>query len=89
MAVAFASVSVTTTAALLSSATDTFNAEAGHSLQFTPPSAIYVGPAGVTTGTGYLLTAGVEYFYDLGPGEQLYGIVGAGSVSVPVLRIGV
>jgi hypothetical protein len=84
MAVVSAPVSVTTTATMLSS--DDPN---GQTIQFTPPSAIYVGPAGVTTGTGYLLTAGVEYIYDLGADDDLYGVCASGTVVVPVLRIGV
>ncbi len=86
MAVVSASVSVTTSATLLSSG---YADEVSQSLQFTPPSAIYVGPAGVTTANGYLLTAGVEYFYDLGQGDALYGVAASGTVVVPVLRTGV
>lgn len=87
MAVQSASVSVTTSATQLSG-TETDTAS-GHTLVFTPPSAIYVGPSGVTTGNGYLLTAGVEYVFDLGPGDVLYGVAASGTVVVPVLRIGV
>lgn len=90
MAVAAAEVSVTTSATLLSSSSD--DSASGHTLVFTPPSAIYVGPAGVTTsgGTkGYLLTAGVEYAFDLGPGDALYGVAASGTVVVPTLRVGV
>lgn len=87
MAVVSASVSVTTTATAISGGDG--DGVAGHSVQFTPPSAIYVGPAGVTTANGYLLTAGVEYTYDLGPGDVLYGVAASGTVVVPVLRVGV
>ena len=88
MAVVSASVSVTTSATLLSGDGGA-DGLTGQSLQFTPPSAIYVGPAGVTTANGYLLTAGVEYFYDLGQGDALYGVCASGTVVVPVLRTGV
>lgn len=87
MAVQSTAVSVTTSATQLSSSTD--DAASGHTLVFTPPSAIYVGPAGVTTGTGYLLSAGVEYAFDLGPGDVLYGVAASGTVVVPTLRVGV
>lgn len=87
MAVQSATVNVTTAATKLSgSETDHSR---GQALMLKPPSVIYVGPAGVTTATGYPLEAGAEYFFDLGGGEDLYGVAAAGSVAVPVLRTGV
>ena len=88
MAVQSASVSVTTSATLLSAASESDD-RAGHTLIFSPPSAIYLGPSGVTTGNGYLLTANTEYAFDLNPGDALYGVAASGTVVVPVLRVGV
>jgi hypothetical protein len=79
MAVVSASVSVTTSATLL--------ADSEHCCLL-PPTAIYVGPSGVTTGNGYLLTAGVEYYFDLPGDDALYGVAASGTVVVPVLRTG-
>lgn len=77
MAVTSVAVSVTTSATLLGDA---------RTLQFTPPSVIFVGGPGVTTSNGYALTAGVEYTYDLPNDCALYGVA-SGTVVVPVLRI--
>lgn len=91
MAVQNASVSVSTTAVLLSGTTDLSDQYdlRGQSVLLNSPSVIYVGPAGVTSGTGYAITPGVEYAFDLGPGDALYGITASGTVVVPVLRTGV
>lgn len=90
MTVVATTVSVGTTATRLTSTTEGDD-HTGHSILFTPPSAIYVGGSDVDTSThGFLLTAGVEYGLDVsGPNDALFGIVAAGSVSVPVLRTGV
>lgn len=87
MAVVATTVNVTSTSIALSGTEGDYNN--GQTIQFTPPSAIYVGPPGVTSATGYLLTAGVEYTYDLGSGDVLHGVTASGTVVVPVLRIGV
>jgi hypothetical protein len=89
MSVSAGVVSVTTAATLL--AAPASSDSDGITVQFTPPSAIYVGGADVTASTtaGYLLTAGVEYTYDLKAGNPLYAISPSGTVVVPVLRTGV
>lgn len=87
MAVNSAVVAVGTTATALNSVD--MDGLAGQSLQFTPPSAIFVGGPGVTSATGYPLTAGVEYYYDLQPGDVYYAVAASGTVNVPVLRVGV
>jgi hypothetical protein len=87
MALQNAVVNITTTATLLSAAeTDDM---AGQTIQFTPPSVIYVGPAGVTSATGYALQANVEYIYDLPPGNAFYAAVASGTTAMPVFRVGV
>lgn len=87
MAAVGTSVSVTTTATLLSgSETDSL---AGQSILFIAPSVVYLGGSGVTSGTGYPVTPGVEYSFDLQAGEAMYAIAASGTVVVPVLRTGV
>lgn len=39
---------------------------------------IYLGASGVTSAAGFQLDAGDAVSIDLGPGESLYGICGAG-----------
>lgn len=73
----------------LSAAADTDGSTPGHSVLFTPPQTIYIGPAGVTAATGWATTPGQEYALDLGPGDALFAITASGNVTVPVLRTGV
>jgi len=84
VAVQYASVSVTTTATRLSA--DDPNAQ---SILFNAPAVVYLGPAGVTSATGYAVTPGVDYAFDLGDDDDLYAITASGTVVVPVLRTGV
>lgn len=86
MSVQASTVTVGTTATLLASPATTDSD--GISVQFTPPSTIYIGGAGVTSSTGYALTAGVEYNYDLRAGDALYAAVAASTVAVPVFCTG-
>lgn len=49
--------------------------------------ALFVGPAGVTTTTGYSIAAGAEFAVELAPGEQVFGIIaGAAAQTVRVFR---
>lgn len=92
MAITSASVTVTTTATLLSGAdTDTV---AGQTVFITVPAAgqtVFVGPSGVTTATGYPVATGTSFPWplELGGGEALFGIVAATTQAVSVLRTGV
>ena len=89
MAVEAAAVSVTTTATLLSVTESDYVGGAAYAV--TVPSGgstVYLGGSGVTTGQGFPLTAGNTVSMDLDKGEALYGIVGAGSQTVNVLRQG-
>ena len=90
MAITSASVTVTTTATLLSGAdTDTV---AGQSIYLSNagPTAVVVGPAGVTATTGFTIASGVNFGpIQLGSGEALYGIVGTGTQAIGVRRTGV
>lgn len=91
MAVQSAQVSVGTSATLLSVA-ETEASYDGISVTVSVPTggtSVYLGPSGVTTGTGFLLNAGQSASFDLGTGEVLYGIVGSGTQTVYVLRSGV
>jgi hypothetical protein len=82
MAVTAARVTVTTTATALnplSSAGVTLTIRNG-------ATAVDVGPAGVTSGAGYSLAASGLLTVEIEGGDQLYGITGAGSSAVEVLR---
>lgn len=46
---------------------------------------LFVGPSGVTTGTGFKVPKGTTFFIVLNPTERLYGIAAA-SGTVNVLR---
>lgn len=55
-----------------------------------PAETLFVGPAGVTTDTGFPVAANTLFTVDLAPGEQLYGIIaGAAAQTVKVFRSGV
>lgn len=47
---------------------------------------VFLGDGGVTTTTGLALGAGDTENVDLGPGDELHGIVASGSETVHVLR---
>lgn len=92
MAISSASVSVTTTATLLSGA-DSDNV-AGQSVFVTVPAAgqtVFLGGPGVTAANGYPVATGTSFPWqlELGNGEALYGIVAATTQAVSVLRSGV
>lgn len=92
MAVKAAPVSVGTTATLIAAASDSAAASAGESVAVGNNDSsvtVYLGASDVTTGTGLPLPAGALMAVELGVGESLYGIVGAGTVDVRVLRAGV
>lgn len=73
---------------ITSGVTDSSDTTTGNSVavQNTGTQVVYIGGPGVTTGTGYPLAAGSQIGMDLAAGEDLYGIVAAGSVTVAVLR---
>lgn len=55
-----------------------------------PAETLFVGPAGVTTATGFPVAANTLFTVDLQPGEQLFGIIaGVAAVTVKVFRAGV
>lgn len=90
MAVSAAQVSVTTTATALTTAeTDSRSGESIAVTNTDASVAVYLGPAGVTSSTGYKLAAGASIGVDLDLGETLYGITASGTVVVGVLRTGV
>lgn len=90
MAVTAAQVSVGTTATLLS-ASDTDNIS-GQALVVKVTSAatapVFLGPANVTTTTGFEVAIGGSISLDLGQGETLYGVATT-IQTVHVLRTGV
>ena len=79
-------VSVTTSAgALVASGSPESRASEGRRfLLKTASSVVYVGGSGVTSSTGYLLTANVEYPVDLRDNETLYAVTSSGSATVYV-----
>lgn len=89
MAVTAAQVTVTTTAAALSATeTDARSGEILVVLNTDATNPVYLGPVGVTSGTGFKLPAGGSTpALHLGAGESLYAVSG-GSVVVHVLRLG-
>lgn len=89
MAIATAQVSVGTTATALAAyehAGRTGNSIAVQNVDST--NAVYLGASGVTTGTGYKLTAGSSIAFDLDDGETLYAIAASGTVTIHTLRTG-
>ena len=50
--------------------------------------AVYVGPSGVTSSTGYQLDPGEQIGLELAAGETLYGITASSSAAVHVLKAG-
>lgn len=55
-----------------------------------PAETLFVGPAGVTTGTGFPVAANTLFTVDLAPGERLFGIIaGVTAVDVKAFRAGV
>ena len=90
MTVLAASVTVATTATLLSSSTD--DSAYGHSLLVKVPAGgqtVFLGGSDVTSAAGYPLAAGESCAFDLGSGDVLYGIVAATTQALSVLRTGV
>lgn len=90
MAVSSAQVTVGTSATLLSAADG--DSIAGQSLYVSNagPTAVVLGPSGVTATTGFTIASGVNFGpIELGTGEALYGIVASGTQAVGVLRTGV
>lgn len=88
MAVSSAQVTVTTTAQELSQNEADGDGHATLLLSNNGSVDLYVGPSGVTTGTGFKVAAGASLSVDLSPGERLFGVTGSSS-SVHVLRTGV
>lgn len=91
MAVEGAQVSVGITATeLTGTQTDTL---AGQSvvarLPSGAPASVFLGGTGVTTTTGFELTAGSSVAMDLSDGERLFGIIATGTQTVHMLRTGV
>jgi hypothetical protein len=81
-----AQVSVGTTAVDLSNLTD--EGDRAYTLAITPTVELFVGPAGVTAGTGYRVPAGSTFTVDLTAPERLHAITATGAGTVYVLRAG-
>lgn len=81
--------SVTTSATSIIAAASTSGGGGGRDflIKSTSSTAVYVGGAGVTTSTGYLLTQNVEYPVQLGASEALYAVAASGTVTVYVLGV--
>lgn len=91
VAIETASLSVGNAAAVeLSSAGQAYGTGPSRLVVKAPAETLFVGPAGVTAGTGYPVAANAELALDLAPGEQLFGIIAGGvAQTVKVLRAGV
>lgn len=94
MAVTTAQVSVTTSATLICRNTASVGADDSATLGFvvkntTGTANVFVGPTGVTTGTGFQWSAtDGPLSIDLEPQESLYGIVAATTQVLHVLGVG-
>jgi hypothetical protein len=91
MAVVAASVTVATTATLLSASSETDHAS-GQSVMVKVPTGgatVYIGGSGVTSAAGFPVAAGEATAFDLSPEDALYGITASGTQAVNVLRTGV
>ena len=91
MAIAHARVSVATTATKLTGTTT--DTRAGQTTLVQNPSAaaasVFLGAAEVTTASyGHELVPGSSLSIDLATGEDLYGVVASGTITVNVLRGG-
>lgn len=84
MAVSSAQVTVGTSATLLASDSG-INIGLQVTLKNKGAAVVFIGPAGVTTGNGYELAVGEVLPRDLGPGEELYGVVATATQPVHVL----
>jgi hypothetical protein len=89
VAITSAQITVGTTA-LLVSGTET-DSRLGQSVSVanTGATTVYLGPAAVTTATGFPLAANGYQAVDLDTGEALYAVVASGTCVVGVLRTGV
>ena len=52
-------------------------------------ASVYIGASNVTTATGYELLAGESLPVDLDPGEDIYAICAASTVTCHVLEVGI
>lgn len=91
MAVASVSVTVATTATLLSGTDpgDSQGAANGQSVTVRVPSGgatVYLGGSNVSTSNGFPLAATESFSMDCLPGDALYGVVAASTQAVNVLR---
>lgn len=87
MALNSRAVSVTTSATRLDTVDSANVSNQSASVYNAGSATVYLGPAGVTTATGYPLTAGEHFAVDLGEFEVLYGIVATGTAEVRVLEV--
>lgn len=92
MAQRSAIVTVTTTATLLITGTDTDSTPSRRSVvvKNTGAATVFIGGSGVTTATGFPLAVGDTLtFQDIPPDSWPYGRVASGTVTVAVLQVGV
>jgi hypothetical protein len=90
MAIVSAQVAVSTTAAELTSGLTTAAGDSQSIAVQAPAAAIlYVGPAGVTSTTGFPIAAGQTIALDLEYGERLYGILATGTGTAFTIRTSV
>lgn len=52
------------------------------------PADVFIGPSGVTTGTGFKLPGGGTISVQLDAGEAIFGVVASGTSTVSVLTGG-
>lgn len=85
MAVVASVVSVSTTATLIGRGA-TLNDPNPLKVRNDSGATIYFGGSGVTTATGFPLPTATADDYFLGPGDELYAIVAAGTAALSTLK---
>lgn len=89
MAIFTAQVAVSTTAAELTNGAGRYANDVQYLAVQAPAAAIlYVGKAGVTSTTGFPIAAGQTMTFELGFGEQLYGVLSTGTGTAYTFRAG-
>jgi hypothetical protein len=91
MAIENAQVSVGTTATKLSTSTAIGSGPSNdYNIRLSAGTAFYIGgSSAVTTANGYQVPANTHFEVPMEYGEELWGIVGTGTVTVSVLRAGI
>lgn len=90
MAISSAQVAVSTTATELTAGLiESAGSRSSIAVQAPGALTLYIGPAGVTSTTGFAVQPGMTIAVDLEYAERLYGVLASGTGTAYVLRSGV